>query len=293
MKHSLTHILFTIILSVSSLKSFGQQILGMDTAIVDVLAEFYFSGDYKAVEKNYFGMVLLDSSSGLDTILPAEECSYQYCPSDDSYINMINNRIRECYIANVALLDPYDMRISFMSLGKLFPSANKSEKEDMTSIFHYVESQFYNNMFGDTTKYVTRATCFNYPFQDEQFLLFDDKFEFQEGYYYQIQRYRMAYMLMQDEGDSILRLAYYNPLGPVIFPTKGNYWKITPAGKPITFAMKGVCATHIHKYMDNDVSKVAIPYLYDYVSDAKPKTKSKSRSARKRNRGGKNYIIIL
>ena len=63
MKHSLTHILFTIILSVSSLESFGQQILGMDTAIVDVLAVFYFSGDYKAVEKNYFGMVLLDGSS--------------------------------------------------------------------------------------------------------------------------------------------------------------------------------------------------------------------------------------
>jgi hypothetical protein len=81
MKHSLSRIILFIFLSFPSLESFGQQILGMDTAVVDVLAVFYCSGDRTAVEKNYFGMVMLDSTSGLDKLLPTTECGYQYYKS--------------------------------------------------------------------------------------------------------------------------------------------------------------------------------------------------------------------
>ncbi len=279
MKHSLFRLMLFIFLSFPSLGSFGQQILGMDTAIVDVLAVFYCSGDRNAVEKNYFGMVLLDESSGLDKLLPQTECGYRHYKLDHRIVNRINKKINEYYIANIRLGNDSDMSIFLWLLNKEFipytsytwkNSRNKANavKPDTTSVFYYLRRQLCKNQ--QEIGYVNREDCYSDPFMS--WVPPYHEFEYKEGYFYQLHKYRMAYLLMQDENDSILRLAYYNPLQPIIFP-KNYYDIISPAGEPITYTDE--YAVHIRRYEKDGVSLFAVPYLFDYITETNSKSKSK------------------
>lgn len=297
MKHSLSRIILFIFLSFPSLESFGQQILGMDTAVVDVLAIFYCSGDRNAVEKNYFGMVLLDGASGIDKLLPTAECGYQYYKSNHNIVNRINNIINKYYIANIRLGNDSDMSIFLWLLNKEFipytPSTwrdsrkkAKAMEPDTTSVFYYLRRQLYNNQ--QEIGYVNRENCYSDPF-----MLWNppyNEFDYKEGYFYQLHKYRMAYLLIQDENDSILRLAYYNPLQPIMFP-KNYYDIISPAGEPITFTDE--YAVHIRRYEKDGVSLVAIPYLFDYIATHKEKRKERRKERRLEKSKSKNFIIIL
>ena len=275
----------------------------MDTAIVDVLAVFYCSGDRNAVEKNYFGMVLLDGSSGLDKLLPTTECGYQYYKLDHRIVNRINNKINEYYIANIRLGNDYDMSIFLWLLNKEFipytpytwrNSRNNAKvvEPDTTSVFYYLRKQLHKNQ--QEIGYVNREDCYSDPFMS--WVPPYHEFDYKEGYFYQLHKYRMAYMLMQDENDSILRLAYYNPLQPVIFP-KNYYDIISPAGEPITYT--DGYAVHIRRYEKDGTSLIAVPYLFEYIDDtssktqAQSKSKSKSKSKRKKGNVSENYFIIL
>lgn len=292
MKHSLSRIILFIFLSFPSLESFGQQIFGMDTAVVDVLAVFYCSGDRNAVEKNYFGMVLLDGSSGLDKLLPTTECGYQYYQSDHKIVNRINDKINEYYIANIQLGNADDIAVFLGLLNKRFiPGTwnslpNAKETEDTTSVYYYLLRQLWNNEREE--EYINREDCYSNPFM-WKFPSFYE-FDYKEGYFYQLHKYRMAYLLMQDENDSILRLAYYNPLHPVMFP-KNSYNIITPPGESITYTDE--YAVHIRRYEKNGVSLVAVPYLFDYIATHKETRKERRKDRRLEKRMPKNYIIIL
>jgi hypothetical protein len=101
----------------------------------------------------------------------------------------------------------------------------------------------------------------------------------------------MAYLLMQDENDTILRLAYYHPLKP-IFPRYG-YDIITPAGDPITFSFGEEYAVHIRRYEKDGVSLVAVPYLFDHIATHKEKRKERLKDRRLKKSKSKNHIIIL
>ena len=289
MKHSLSRIILFIFLSFPSLESFGQQILGMDTAVVDVLAVFYCSGDRNAVEKNYFGMVLLDGSSGLDKLLPTTECGYQYYQSDHKIVNKINDKINEYYIANIRLGDEDDMAIFFGLLNREFIPGTwnnlpKVKERDTTSIYYYLLLQLWNN----TKEFTNRAACYSEPFMS--WVSPYSKIDYKEGYFYQLHKYRMAYLLIQDESDSILRLAYYHPLKP-IFP-RCCYDIITTAGDPITFSFGEVYTVYIRRYEKDGVSLVAVPYLFDYLATHKEKRKERRKERRLEKSKSKNFIIM-
>lgn len=303
MKISLSHILLIILLPLSSLESFGQQILSLDTAIVDVLAVFYCSGDANAVEKNHFGMVLLEGSSGLDKLLPITECGYRYYKSNHKIVNVINDKMKDCFIANIRLGNADEVAIFLGLLNKEFIPGTRNHRpkvmaRDTTSLYYDLLQQLWNNQ--PELGYINREKCYYEPFFTNAYntgISSDYKFDFREGYYYQLHKYRMAYLLMQDENDSVLRLAYYNPLGPTIFPGRNPYDMITTAGEPITFSMHEEYDTHIHKYMKDGVSLVAVPYMFEYIdntsSKSQSKSKTKSKSKRKKRKDSENYFIIL
>lgn len=291
MRISLSHILLIILLSVSSLKSFGQMILGLDTAVVDVLAVFYCSGDRTAVEKNYFEMVLLDGSSDLDKLLPSTECGYRYYKSNHKIVNVINDKMKESFIANIRLGTADEMAIFLGLLNKEFLPETwmnhlKVNERDTTSLYYYLLQQLWNNQ--PEHGYVDRETCYYEPFLTNAYntgIHPDYKFDFKEGYYYQLHKYHMAYLLMQDANDSILRLAYYNPLYP-IFP---GFRVITQEGETITFSMGEEYATQIRRHEKDGVSLVAVPYLFNYIATRKEKREDR----RLKKSKSKNYIIIL
>lgn len=290
MKHLLSHLLLFVLLSFPSLESFGQQILGLDTAIVDVLAVFHCSGDRAAVEKNCFGMVLLEGTSGLDNLLPTTECGYQYYRSDHKIVNKINDKINEYYIANIRLGDEDDMAIFFGLLNREFIPGTwnnlpKVMGRDTTNLYYYLLLQLWNNQTEIDNK--NRENCYSEPFMS--WVSTCPKIDYRRGYFYQLHKYRMAYLLIQDENDSILRLAYYNPLHPIMFP-KNGYHIITPSGEPITFTDE--YAVHIHRYEKDGVSLVAVPYLFEFITTRKEKRKEKREDRRLKKSKSKNYIVI-
>lgn len=274
----------------SPIETYAQRILGMDTSIVDVLAVFYCSGDRHAVYENYFGMVLLDGSSGLDKLLPTTECGYQYYQPDHKIVNKINDKINENYIANIRLGDEDDMAIFFGLLNREFTPGTWNNRpkvmgRDTTSLFYYLLLQLWNNQA--EMDYKNREKCYSEPFLS--WVSPYPKINYKRGYFYQLHKYRMAYLLIQDKNDSILRLAYYDPLHPVMFP-KNDYHIITPSGEPITFTDE--YAVHIRRYEKDGVSLVAVPYLFEYITTRKEKRKEKREDKRLKKSKSENYIII-
>jgi hypothetical protein len=190
-------------------------------------------------------------------------------------VNKINDKINENYIANIRLGDEDDMAIFFGLLNREFLPGTwnnlpKVMGRDTTSLYYYLLLQLWINQTEIDNK--NMENCYSEPFMP--WVSPCPKIEYKRGYFYQLHKYRMAYLLIQDENDSILRLAYYNPLHPIMFPKKG-YHIITPAGEPITFSDE--YAVHIRRYEKDGISLVAVPYLFEYISDTKPKPKSKSK----------------
>lgn len=263
---------------------FGQHFIKTDTSDVDVLAVFYYSGDLNAFENNYFGMVILEKTGKLDKLIPASKCSYQYYSTKDKANEKIHNIISKYYVANVPPASNGQHVVFYWSLLKNVWGDSSNTWKDTIS---FLSSQV--NMHKNDSELLSGIDCFTDPFWDDCFHYgatperyvdvigggqYHDNSDFrQAGFYYQRQQIRMAYLIIEDNNDSILRLAYYNPLVP-LFPKPDFKWA-TP-DTPVKYKMGNVCATHLHSFEKNGISRVAAPYMYEALSFGNPpQSKSK------------------
>lgn len=258
---------------------FGQRLIKIDTSDVDVLAIFHYSGDKNAFEDNYFGMVLLKSASELENLLPLSTCSYHFYTIDDTRNRTIEKIINDHYIANVS---PCEYMQHWTFFEELTRQVWKDSTNTWRDIVPFLMSQ--SSLHNDENYSISESDCFTDPFWEDCFhcgapparsvdliggghSLMDADFS-QAGYYYQLHKVRMAYLLIDDVRDSILKLSYFNPISP-IFPQK-NY-KIKSLDEPVKFMMGNACATHLHAFEKDGMSRVAAPYRYLAVN-ARPST---------------------
>lgn len=251
----------------------GQQFIKIDTTDVDLLAVFYYSGDKDAFEDNYFGMVMLENAYGIDTLLPSSICSYHYCPTEDTINNTIKSIINDHFIANVTPGEYMQHCTFFRELTqKVWKDSMNTWKDSVT----FLMAQAF--LHKDNNYSFSNAFCFTAPFWEDSFHcdapptkhvdliggghpIVDADFR-QAGYYYQLHKIRMAFLIIEDDNDTILKLSYFNRISPVL--PQSNYKRST-AEEQVKFMMGNACATHLQAFDKDGVSRVAAPYLYETI----------------------------
>jgi len=231
---------------------------------------FTIHGDLNAFENNYFGMVILEKTGKLDKLIPASKCSYQYYSTKDKANEKIHNILSKYYVANVPPASNQQHVVFFWSLLKNVWKDSSNTWKDTIS---FLSSQV--NLHKNDSYLLSGNGCFTDPFWDDCFHCgatserYVDVIESGQhransdfrraGFYYQRRQIQMAYLIIEDDNDSVLKLSYYNPLVP-LFPRPDFKWA-TP-DTPVKYKMGNVCATHLHPFGKNGIYRVAAPYMY-------------------------------